>query len=492
MKFKLKATSIYEDGQRKDALGNPHQEDYIFPSESNLSDDARLFILCDGMGGHDAGEVASKAVCDAMSRSILCDGHNQEGVFTTEDFENAIDAAFRELDLKDTGAEKKMGTTLAFLKLYDKGAYIAHMGDSRVYHIRPGETRDDTEILHVTPDHSLINDLLKAEAITKEEARTSKQKNVITRAMQPGMDRRPKAEVYQTSDIKVGDYFYLCSDGMLEDPEMEDGSLIRNIFSEKMGDIAKKTQILKNVTKDNRDNHSAFLIQITEVTESTPTVGFSAQLEDGPAKEPASDVSDPGAAAMPMAVPTAVKPEETASPERTKQLNQESATASADKLKKKLTSLKVMIGGGIGIIVLLIGVVGYLAYSSGKETTDSVPHTQPVIKEKKNTPKEVKVDEPKKATIEQPIDKPAPAPAENQAAKPKETKENQVKPDSQAPRNQSQEAKTEAPAASPAPSSEKAEKAKEALSNMKKEGAGSTEGIVESDQNLKNDSTKKK
>lgn len=478
MKYKLKATCIYEDGQRKDALGRPHQEDYIFPSEHDLTDDDRLFILCDGMGGHDAGEVASKAVCEAMSRSILNDGHDPEGAFTPEDFENALDAAFRELDLKDTGAEKKMGTTLAFLKLFDKGAFIAHMGDSRVYHIRPGETREDTKILHVTPDHSLVNDLLKAEAITIEEAKTSKQKNVITRAMQPGMDRRPKAEVFRTTDIKAGDYFYLCSDGMLEDPEMEDGSLIRNIFSDKMGDIAKKTQILTNVTKDNRDNHSAFLIQITEVTDpientemeivtSTPTVGFAAQLEDGPAGAPAPDSSAPKTAHMPGA-------------------------PSVEKLKKKLISLKAIIGIGIGIIVMLIGVVGYMAYSSDKDKNDSTTHSQPVIEEKKTEPHEIKRVEPEKVTAEQPIDKPEGKPAEKTKDKTPDKKENKRAQATQTPQPPTQEAKTEAPAEAPSQNSEKAEKAKEALSNLKKDGSGQKEEVVESDQNLKNDSTKKK
>lgn len=481
MKYKLKATSIYEDGQRTDAYGKPHQEDNIFPSESNLTDDARLFILCDGMGGHDAGEVASKAVCEAMSRSILNDGHDSDGVFTTEDFENAIDAAFRELDLRDTGAEKKMGTTLAFLKLYDKGAFIAHMGDSRVYHIRPGETREDTKILHVTPDHSLINDLLKAEAITKEEAKTSKQKNVITRAMQPGMDRRPKAEVYQTSDIKAGDYFYLCSDGMLEDPEMEDGSLIRNIFSEKMGDIAKKTQILKNVTKDNRDNHSAFLIQITEVTDpiedtekeiatTTPTVGFAARLEDGPAEIPAPDSSAPKTSPIQGEAPSAAK------------------------LKKKLISLKAIIGIGIGIIVVLIGVVGYMAYSSDKDKNDTVPPSQHMIKENKKEPHDTERIAPAKVTIEQPVEKPEASPAEKPKDKTPDKKEN--KPDQAAqtpqPKPQPQEATTEAPTEAQNQNSEKAEKAKEALTNLKKDGSGQKEEVVESDQNLKNDTTKKK
>lgn len=265
MKYKLKVFTIWESGQRKDSLGNFHQEDSIFPEYGKQSDSDRLFILCDGMGGHDAGEVASATVCEAMSNAILNDGHDNEGIFTPEDFEAALDAAFTALDKKDNGAEKKMGTTMTFLKLHDEGAFIAHIGDSRVYHIRPGKDGNETRILFETADHSLVNDLVKIGELTKEEARHSKQRNVITRAMQPDMDRRPKADIYRTSDISPGDYFYICSDGMLEQPEMEDGTSIRNVFSDMGGNDENKVGILKSVTEKNHDNHTAFIIHVTDV-----------------------------------------------------------------------------------------------------------------------------------------------------------------------------------------------------------------------------------
>lgn len=254
-----------EYGQRKDASGQPHQEDCIFPEYGKQSDSDRLFILCDGMGGHDAGEVASATVCEAMSHSILNDGHDHEGVFTTADFMNALDAAFKALDIKDTGAVKKMGTTLTLLKFHNKGVFIAHIGDSRVYHIRPGKSGQDTIILHETSDHSLVNDLVKVGELTKEEARKAGQKNVITKALQPHLDSLPKADLYETADILPGDYFYMCSDGMLEQEEMETGDSLRNIFSHDGGPIENKVKILKTVTKQNLDNHSAFIIQIVDV-----------------------------------------------------------------------------------------------------------------------------------------------------------------------------------------------------------------------------------
>lgn len=265
MKYQLKVYSIWEFGQRKDSQGSPHQEDSLFPEFGKQSDNDRLFILCDGMGGHDAGEVASATVCEAMSQSIINDGYDKDGIFTIDDFNTAIDKAFLALDERDSGAEKKMGTTMTFLKLHNEGAFIAHMGDSRVYHIRPGKDGEKTQILFETSDHSLVNDLIKIGELTKEEARHSKQKNVITRAMQPNMGRKPKADIYQTIDIKPGDYFYMCSDGMLEQPEMEDGTSLKNVFSELGGNDENKVEILKSVTEKNRDNHTAFIIHIMDV-----------------------------------------------------------------------------------------------------------------------------------------------------------------------------------------------------------------------------------
>lgn len=270
MRYKLKVYNIWECGQRVDSEGKPHQEDSIFPAYEQQKDSDRLFILCDGMGGHEAGEVASSTVCNAMSNSIFESTPDVEGDFSDDNLRKAIVDAFNALDalpLGDVSAEKKMGTTMTFLKFHNKGCTIAHMGDSRVYHIRSGKGRDDTKILFKTNDHSLVNDLIKVGELTPEEAKQSKQKNIITRCMQPKMERHPKPDVYHTVDIKPGDYFYMCSDGMLE--QMEDENLLFN-FSEATGDDENKIKILTQATSQNLDNHSAIIIHILDVIDPLP------------------------------------------------------------------------------------------------------------------------------------------------------------------------------------------------------------------------------
>jgi serine/threonine protein phosphatase PrpC len=182
---------------------------------------------------------------------------NTDSPLTDSLFNKAINEAYDNLDAKDDGNEKKMGTTLDFLCLHRGGCFIAHIGDSRIYHIRPN-TRT---ILYRSRDHSLVNDLYDVGELTIDEIKTSKSKNVITRAMQPKQENRSKADIVHVTDICPGDYFYMCSDGMLE--SMDDKELLSIICSEEPDE--NKREKLIEATKNNQDNHSAYLIHIIAV-----------------------------------------------------------------------------------------------------------------------------------------------------------------------------------------------------------------------------------
>ena len=285
MEFKIQALSIYEYGQRKDKNGNPHQEDWIYPSSGTIDNGKdRLFILCDGMGGHAAGEVASAAVCEAMSKTI--NGALEKGEkFSEQLLLEAIEAAYNLLDERDTSedGQKKMGTTMTCLMLHEGGATIAHIGDSRVYHIRP-KTGKKQDVVFCTRDHSLVNDLIRIGEITEEEALNHPQKNVITRAMQPNLEHRYKADIITTKDIRPGDYFYLCSDGMLEQTSNDN---LCFILANDVTDEEKRDMLVK-VSKNNRDNHSAHLIHILDVQPASE-IG-DASLTACPTSSQAADV----------------------------------------------------------------------------------------------------------------------------------------------------------------------------------------------------------
>ncbi len=257
MTLKVLAFPIHEIGQRS------NQEDCLYPSFDESPCKGPLYILCDGMGGHANGELASETVCKAMSDYILSHS-DPDDCYGEEDFAKALSSAYTELDAKDTDDEKKMGTTLTFAIFHGGGCFVAHIGDSRIYHIRPSAHK----ILYVSRDHSLVNELIELGEMTPEEARTSRQKNVITRAMQPHQDVPSKADYVNLTDLKAGDYIYLCSDGMLEN--MDDQELVDRISS-RIPDPGK-INLLKELSKDNKDNHSAWLIHIISVN-SIPETG---------------------------------------------------------------------------------------------------------------------------------------------------------------------------------------------------------------------------
>ena len=255
MKFEIKAYNLQELGQRQ------NQEDSLFPGIGKQTCDDRLFILCDGMGGHEKGEVASATVCETMSKTLLSMWKPTQPL-TDDMFQKALDAAYDALDAKDQGEARKMGTTMTLVCLHADGVTVAHIGDSRIYQLRPAKDGTPAQIVFRTQDHSLVNDLVRVGEITEEEAKHHPQKNVITRAMQPCQERRAKADITHLTDIQPGDYFYMCSDGMLEEATDEN---ILNIITMPDKTDEEKLEMLRKVTEENKDNHTAHLIYIDKV-----------------------------------------------------------------------------------------------------------------------------------------------------------------------------------------------------------------------------------
>lgn len=234
-----------------------NQEDSLFPAVESATTADRLFMVCDGMGGHAHGEVASRLVCDVLSEYLL--GHwPADDVLTDDVLQDAIDEVFRRINALDDDSMRKMGTTLTLLALHRGGVTMGHIGDSRIYHLRPSEHR----ILYKSRDHSLAYDLFLAGDLTLDEMATYGKKNVITRAIMPGLGRQPKLDIAHTTDLQAGDYFLLCSDGLLE--HMDDRHLLQLLSS---GDSCEETRRrLVAETMNNNDNHSAWLLRVDNIT----------------------------------------------------------------------------------------------------------------------------------------------------------------------------------------------------------------------------------
>lgn len=181
--------------------------------------DLGLYIVADGMGGHEAGEVASGLTVQVVE-SFINDTRdadlNQTWPFpydTTKSFEaNRLIAAFRLANrrvgtaISDDGALKGMATTAAAVLLDKKGhAHVAHVGDSRVYLLRDGRLRQ------LTHDHSWVGEQVRAGLLTDSDAQRHPWRNVVTRAISGGDD--PEVEVADVA-TQAGDLLLICSDGL--------------------------------------------------------------------------------------------------------------------------------------------------------------------------------------------------------------------------------------------------------------------------------------
>ena len=240
--------SIHEIGKRD------NQEDALWPEEATTQ--SRLFILCDGMGGYEHGETASQTVCQTIPHVLRRSMSMDSDSLSDEDLLNCLEHAYQELDCLAGESMQRMGTTIALLYVGRNGATAMHMGDSRIYHIRP-----NVGILYQSRDHSLATELFQVGEITYEEMLNYPKKNIVTRAMMPGEENRMRPDIIHITDIQTGDYFYLCSDGMLEQKRNRQ---IMSIFSLRNTD-EEKYRLLVDETKDNQDNHSAWIIHIKSV-----------------------------------------------------------------------------------------------------------------------------------------------------------------------------------------------------------------------------------
>ncbi|MDO5689372.1 MAG: Stp1/IreP family PP2C-type Ser/Thr phosphatase [Tissierellia bacterium] len=166
-----------------------------------------LFIVCDGLGGHLSGEVASSLAIQTIADFI--DTHYGEGEFADckRLIEESLQAANRKIYHESLSDQQlsNMGTTAEVSLVVDEDLYIGHVGDSRVYLHREGA------LTQLTIDHSLINDLIASGSVTPEDAKNMGQRNIITRAL--GVESGLLVDLH-TMTLKSGDILMMCSDGL--------------------------------------------------------------------------------------------------------------------------------------------------------------------------------------------------------------------------------------------------------------------------------------
>ena len=160
-----------------------------------------LFVVADGMGGHKAGDYASAYAVKAIGREVEMDEDVVPGRILTRAIECANAEIFEKAKEEDYAG---MGTTVVASTIVDSTLYVANVGDSRLYLIR-----DD--IQQITKDHSLVEEMVRAGELKREEARFHPDKNIITRAV--GVDVKVLVDFFEV-DLLEGDVILMCSDGL--------------------------------------------------------------------------------------------------------------------------------------------------------------------------------------------------------------------------------------------------------------------------------------
>lgn len=222
-----------------------------------------VLVLADGMGGHNAGEIASgmatsflinefdRLLSDRPLSLLPADAARGEAQELVSHLIAEVNLAIFQAS-ESNPQYKGMGTTLIVAVFYDDRVMIAHIGDSRVYRLRDGQ------MTQLTKDHSLLQEWIDSGMITPEQALTAQHKNLVTRAL--GVDAKVEAEIHE-HDVLPGDLFLLCSDGVYDMVPDEDIELTMASLGANLGLAAAQ---LVDQSNDNggKDNISVVLAKV--------------------------------------------------------------------------------------------------------------------------------------------------------------------------------------------------------------------------------------
>ena len=242
----MESFGITDIGRRREV-----NQDFIFCSDSPIGLLSNLYIVADGMGGHKAGDFASRFSVTTFEREV----RETKARTIIGSMESALRQA-NELLLKEAMEEPEyegMGTTLVAATLEGKRLYIANVGDSRLYIIN-----EEVGIRQIIQDHSLVEQKILRGELDRKEAKNHPEKNVITRAI--GAAEQIVPDFFEV-EVEEEDYILLCSDGLTN---MVEDSIIQTIVRKRELSLKDKGQQLIDLANENggRDNISLILIHI--------------------------------------------------------------------------------------------------------------------------------------------------------------------------------------------------------------------------------------
>lgn len=238
----MKTFSITDTGVTREM-----NQDYYFATDTNLGNLPNLFIVADGMGGHKAGDYASRHTIERVVASISRNGSEEPVTIIQEAISKANELLVAESNEDET--KSGMGTTLVIATLVGDKLIVANVGDSRLYVI-------SDMVRQITRDHSLVDEMVRLGELNPSEARSHPDKNIITRAI--GAQKNVKADFFEV-ELAKDDYVLMCTDGLTN--MVRDEEILDIVRSEKEPEaIAHK---LVRMANDNggRDNITVTIIK---------------------------------------------------------------------------------------------------------------------------------------------------------------------------------------------------------------------------------------
>lgn len=240
----MKSVAITDIGRRRKV-----NQDYIYCNDKAVGLLPNLYIVADGMGGHKAGDFASRFCVTEFEKELM----EQKARTIIGSMESALQQTNERL-LKEAAVPELEGTGTTFVAatIVNQMVYAANIGDSRLYLLHEGRIRQ------ITQDHSLVEEKIQRGELERKEARNHPEKNVITRAM--GASEVVVPDFFEV-EIENGDYILLCSDGLTN--MVEDEEIKSVIFSSTMT-LQQRAQRLIEMANENggRDNISLVLVYI--------------------------------------------------------------------------------------------------------------------------------------------------------------------------------------------------------------------------------------
>ncbi len=223
-------------------------QDYVYYSLEMVGNLPNLFIVADGMGGHKAGDIASRYTVETLI-SLIENSPESDPVSIINDAIVYVNTLLLE-KAKESPDYTGMGTTLVVATICDNILKVANVGDSRLYII-------GNEITQITRDHSLVEEMVSLGEIDRNEARTHSQKNIITRAI--GGYETVQPEIFSI-DLKERQKIFMCTDGMTN--MVEDSQILR-IVKNSGSNIEAAVENLVEAANENggKDNISAMIIE---------------------------------------------------------------------------------------------------------------------------------------------------------------------------------------------------------------------------------------